>query len=258
MDFLSDKRPDQHKIDAQRIALVERPSGPVPTAAFSTLKNFETCRYMVYLSKVKKLKGEQSEAATRGNQMHDTAENYIRGEGEELPPPKFLDKLAHQYYTLRKKYEAHPEHFQLEQNWGFTKYWESTGFFDEDCWLRQKLDVFHMPSETSAGIIDHKSGKKWGNELKHGDQGLQYAIGTFMKYPSLQLVTTDFYYTDQGEILTKKFTRNQIQPLISRLESRIFAMTTATEEDLQVPNPSKANCKFCDHAKSGACPYAIR
>lgn len=258
MDFLQDKRPDQHKVDQEQIALRDKPSGPVPVAAFSTLKNFEECRFRVYLSKVKKIKGKQGEAAERGQTMHDIAENYIRGEGEELPPPRMIEKLAHQYYTLRKKFEARPEHFQLEQNWGFTKYWETTGFFDDDVWLRQKLDVFHMESETSAAIYDHKSGKKWGNELKHGDQGLQYAIGTFMKFPQLQLVSTHFYYTDQGQTLDKKFTKTMVQPLVARLERRIFAMTTATEEELQVPNPSKHNCKFCDHAANGECPYAIR
>lgn len=258
MNFLSDKRPDQHVVDQQRLALALRPRGPVAAAAFSVIKDFELCRYKVYLSKVKKLRGPDSEAAARGQLMHDTAEAYIRGEGEELPPPKFLDKLAHQYYTLRKKFEANPEHFQLEQNWGFTSTWETTDWFSDDIWLRQKLDVFYMPDETSAAIYDHKSGKKFGNELKHGDQGLQYAIGAIMKFPKLQLITTDFYYTDQGEILTKKFSRAQLMPLVARLEQRIFAVTTATEEDLQVPSPSKANCKFCDHAKSGSCPYAIR
>lgn len=258
MDFLQDKRPDQHIVDNQRMALRDKPSGPVPTAAFSTLKNFEECRYRVYLSKVEKIKGPPSEAADRGQSMHDVAEAYIKGEGEELPPPRFLDKLAHQYYTLRKKYEAHPERFQLEQNWSFTKYWEDTEWKANNVWLRQKLDVFELESETSAIIYDHKSGKKWGNELKHGDQGLQYAIGAFIKYPKLQLVCTNFYYTDQGEILPKKFTRSMVTPLIPRLEQRIFAMTTATEEELQVPNPSKHNCRYCDHMKNGVCEYAIQ
>lgn len=257
MDFLQDKRPDQHKVDQEQMALRDKPSGPVPTASFSQLKKFEECRYRVYLSKIMKIKEEQGAAAARGQEMHDTAEAYIKGAGEDLPPPKMLDKLAHQYYTLRKKFEAHPEQFQLEQNWGFTKYWEETEWMADDVWLRQKLDVFHMESETSAVIYDHKSGKKWGNELKHGDQGLQYAIGTFLKYPKLQFVGTNFYYTDQGEILTKKFTRSMVQPLIPRLERRIFAMTTATEEELKVPNPSKHNCKFCDHMKNGECEYAI-
>lgn len=258
MDFLQDKRPDQHILDKQQQDLRDRPSGLVPTAAFSTLKNFEECRFRVYLSKVKKLKGEMGEAAVRGQAIHDQAETYIRGTGEELPPPKSLDKLAHQYYTLRKQFEAHPERFSLEENWGFTKDWDITDWMAGDVWLRQKLDVFHMQSETSAKIIDHKSGKKWGNELKHGDQGLQYAIGAFMKYPKLQLVETDFYYVDQGEMLPKKFTRGQALSLLPRLEKRIFTLTTATEEELVIASPSKHNCKFCDHMKSGACPYAIR
>lgn len=258
MNFLQDERPDQHVVDKQKQALRDRESGLVKTAAFSVLKDFEECKYRVYLSKVKKYRGEMSEAAARGQSVHDIAEQYIKGEIEQdLPTPKSLDKLAHQYYTLRTAYDKHPEQFQLEQNWGFTYDWEDTGWMDDDVWLRQKLDVFWHQSETSAIIIDHKTGKKWGNELKHGDQGLQYAIGAFQKYPDLQLVETGFYYIDQGETLIKKFTRGSAMTLLPRLEERIFALTTATEEELTQPNPSKHNCRFCDHAKSGVCKYAI-
>lgn len=256
--LMTGKRPDQGSLDEARAALRERALGPIEAWSFSSLKQFETCRYATYLSKVKKAPRVESPAAERGTQMHDAAEHYVKGEGEDLPPPKLLDKMAHAVYHMRQAYAAHPEQFQLEENWGFTRHWNPTGFFDDDVWCRQKLDVFRMPSDTSCFVLDWKSGKKFGNEMKHADQGFQYALGAMMKYPSLQHARVEFWYTDHNQKLERDFTRGQVMGLLPRIEERAFAMTTATETELRVPSPTIGNCQWCDHAKTGTCEFATR
>lgn len=250
------KRPDAAALAEDALSLAEAPRGPVPAWSFSVLKKFEECPYRVYLSKVDKIAEPSSDAADRGNKIHDEAEHYIRGELDTDKVPKNLEKLGFEYRTLREAFDESPEQFELEQNWGFTATWGQTGFFDKDVWCRMKLDVFRRWG-TSAHIIDHKTGKKFGNELKHSDQGLQYAVGAFKRYPELEFIKVDFYYTDQGQKLEKSFTREQAMVFLPRIEKRAFALTNATAEQLSRPKPSKNNCKFCPHAETGACQWRV-
>lgn len=255
MDLFSNARPDEKAVAEQTTALADQPRGPVKAWSFSVLKKFEECPYQVYLTKVKKYKEASSEAANRGNELHDLAEHYIRGElGPEVPKP--LQKLDAQYQSLHDLYQEHPEQFELEQNWGFNAHWQKTGYFDDDIWCRMKLDVFHREG-TAGHIVDHKSGKKFGNELKHSDQGLQYAVGAFKRFPDLEFLKVDFYYFDKGEILPKTYTRDRAMVFLPRIEQRAFAMTNATEDELQRPKPSKNNCRFCPHNESGVCAWRV-
>jgi hypothetical protein len=56
-----------------------------------------------------------------------------------------------------------------------------------DVWGRIKLDAFVHETETSARVIDYKTGKAFGNEIAHSQQALVYAIGSFFRYPDLQI-----------------------------------------------------------------------
>lgn len=255
MNLFSDTRPDQQAVEDQNLALADQPRGPVKAWSFSVLKKFEECPYRVYLSKVEKHKEPSSEAADRGSMLHDLAEDYIRGKKQSEVPAE-LRKLEMQYRALHDAYQEHPDEFELEENWGFTATWQQTGFFDDDVWCRMKLDVFRKEG-TSAHIVDHKSGKKFGNELKHSDQGLQYAIGAFKRYPDLEYVKVDFYYFDKGETLPKTFTRDKAMMFLPRVEQRAFALTNASKEQLARPKPSKNNCRFCPHAETGVCQWRV-
>lgn len=253
--LFTNERPDAKAVAQQSLSLAEQPRGPVPAWSFSVLKNFETCPYRVYLSKVDKCPEPSSEAADRGTEIHDIAENYIRGEGSDTIPSE-LKKLEGAYARLREQFAENPERFELEQNWGFTATWQQTGFFDKDVWARQKLDVFYRAGD-SARIIDHKTGRKFGNELKHSDQGLQYAVGAFKRYPELKFIEVDFYYTDQGQTMPKQYSRDKAMVFLPRIEQRAFALTNATREQLSRPLPSINNCKFCPHAQTGNCKWRI-
>lgn len=263
-NFLSDTRPDQHKLDDERALHDFTANGLIKAWSFSTLKDFETCPYRVYLQKVKKCKRPSSKAAERGTEIHDAAEHFIKHESDDLHPA--LDKhMGQEVRELRDRYGRDPARFALEENWGFTDRWEETGFFDDDVWARIKVDLLEREDESSAQIIDWKSGRKFGNEMKHGDQGMQYAIAAFMKYPQLQFIRTRFMYLDQppGESgrdnqLVKEVPRHIGMSMLPQLERRAFAMTKANETTLTTPKPSKGNCRFCPFAETGDCRFAIR
>lgn len=225
--------------------------GPVPTWSFSALKRFEACAHAVYLSRVEKIKEKDGPAAERGSMIHQQAEDFVQGKVDELPP--LLKKVEKRAVELRDRFTAGKSHMTIEENWGFTTAWKPTGWTDPDTWCRQKLDVFYKDSNTSAVILDWKSGKKFGNELKHGEQGLHYAIGAFMRFPELDIIQTEFAYTDHGEYLKKMFTRDRAMLHLPKIHERAIFMTTTTSFP---PKPSKQNCKYCSYRESGDCDYA--
>ena len=228
--------------------------GPVKAWSFSALEEYEKCPYKTYLSKVEKIKVEQPKDSplVRGSRIHDLAEEFVRGKIDMAPE---LKNFEQQFEQLRTRFENQPFPMEMEEDWGFNIHWTPTGWTAPDVWARQKLDVFYFEGETNAVIIDHKTGRKFGNELKHGGQGLQYAIGAFMKYPQLDYITSEFWYLDtKGEKLRKNFTRERALIHLPKIHQRAVVMTTATQFP---PKPSKGNCKWCDYRKSGDCEFAV-
>jgi len=222
--------------------------GPVKAWSASSLKLFESCAYRVFLKQVKRVPEPQSEAANRGELIHKLAEDYVQGLLEKLPPE--LIRFKTRFEGLREAY-ANAE-VSIEGEWGFDINWRPTGWRDKDTWARMKLDAFHQQDETSALVIDHKTGKKFGNEIVHQGQAMIYAIGAFQRYPELEFVKTEFWYLDKGLTLDGSYTRAQAMALLPRLQQRAEKMTRALEFP---PKPSIDNCRFCHYAKSGDCEW---
>jgi len=220
--------------------------GLVRAWSYSGLKVYETCPYRTYISKVKKVWEESGPAAERGTRIHGLAEDYVQAKIVKLPDE--LKKFTPQFEELRKLFVEGK--VEVEGEWGFNLDWAPTGWMAPDTWARVKLDVIVHESETSARVIDHKTGRKWGNEITHGQQALTYAIGTFFRYPMLEHVQTELWYLDQEETTTQAYTRDEAMIFAPGLHQRAVKMTTATEFP---PNPGKDNCRWCPH-KEGEHP----
>lgn len=243
MKLVQDKRPDL-------INVIEVGSktelGLVPAWSHSSLKTYETCPYKIYISKVKRVQENFGPAAERGTQIHQECEDYVKGELAELPAA--CSKFVKQFEELKKAYAD--AKVELEGEWGFTIDWEPCGWLDKEVWARVKLDALYHETETSARVIDYKTGKKIGNEISHSQQGITYAIGTFFRYPDLESVQVEFWYLDQNETTTQVYTRNEAMLFLPKLQERALTMTSATKFP---PNPSNYNCKWCSF-KEGEYP----
>ena len=220
--------------------------GYIPAWSYSTLKTFESCAYRSYIAKVKKVQEDFGPAAARGTEIHKQAEDYVAGALGELPDT--LKKFTSQFKNLRELFvDAKVE---LEGDWGFTRSWEPCGWLAPDVWGRIKLDAFVHETETSARVIDYKTGKQFGNEISHSQQALTYAIGSFMRYPELESANTEIWYLDHGTTMEQTYTRDEAMVFMPTLHERAIAMTTATKFP---PNPSKQNCRWCSF-KNGEHP----
>lgn len=248
-DALQRRRGEQ---DPNQIATVFD-TGSIPVWSFSSLKDYEQCPYRVYLAKIEKKPQKQSDAASRGEAMHQMAEDFVRADGGEVP-----SALAKFDMAFRELQQLHADgKVIMEENWGIRKDWSPCEWKDPDIWGRAKLDVFVRESESAAKIIDHKSGKKFGNELKHGDQGLSYALHAFHRYPGIDTFKVEFWYLDQAETLERLFTRRQLGVLLPRYHKRARDMTSAKTFPAK---PNCNNCRWCayGHGKfgTGDCEFA--
>jgi len=233
MKMTQDERPDLDKTFNAPTEL-----GPVKAWSYSALKVFEECPYRTYISRVRRVQEPSNPAAARGTEIHDQAEHYVDGTLGEMPST--LDKFKSEFEELRQLYIDGK--VELEGEWGFNLEWAPVGWVEPKTWARIKLDALVHQDETSARVIDYKTGKKFGNEISHSQQCLLYAIGTFFRYPHLEFVQTELWYLDKGETTTKSYTRAEAMQFAPGFHSRAIAMTTC---DDFAPTPSKQACRWC-------------
>jgi CRISPR/Cas system-associated exonuclease Cas4 (RecB family) len=236
--------------------------GPIKAWSFSRLVEFETCEHRLYLQVVLKQEGEQNEkgkaAMERGKEIHEIAEHFVRGDRDELP--KELSKFERKFIESRELFEKQPDMVVLEENWGYTIEWTTTGFWDDDVWLRMKMDrgIWVDEDKTALEVTDYKTGRKDGNEVKHSQQGQLLVLGAFMRYPSLQVATMRNEYLDHGKTsLPKTYTREQALSFLPSWDRRGKALTTATSFP---PRPNRINCGWCKYGPSrgdGSCEYGV-
>ena len=232
--------------DAKRLLEAPTELGLITAWSYSALKVYEECPYRSYIQRVKRVPEPSNPAADRGSAIHKEAEDYVNATLGELPDS--LKKFKDEFEELRQLFEK--AKVELEGEWGFTKDWEICGWMEGRTWARIKLDALVNESDTSARVIDYKTGKRFGNEISHSQQALLYAIGTFLRYPNLEFVQTELWYLDKGETAKQTYTRQEAMQFFPGFNSRAVRMTTETDF---TPQPSKNNCRWCSY-KNGDDP----
>lgn len=180
------------------------------------------------------------------------AEQYVKGEIEELP--RELRKFETQFEEDRNAFFEGK--LEVESEWGFDIEWEPCNWYD--AWLRVKCDqVLHI-SDTEARVTDHKTGKRFGNEVPHLQQAQLYALATFMRCPSVDYIETEMRYLDHGEVTKRLWSRDK--DCVRLMEQYIKRARWLQLDRVFKPNPNRMNCRFCRYGisnGSGACGSAI-
>lgn len=229
--------------------------GQLKTWSHSRLGTFESCKHRAELQYIDKIPeperplppGKTEHANDRGTRLHEAAEMYTKGKVELLP--ELSKNFEQEHHKLKELYAQ--GRVSTEGDWGYNRQWEPVAWMSSDVWCRIKCDaVVHM-SDTYAVVIDFKSGKRFGNEVKHSEQMHLYVIGTLLRNPKLEKVTTELWYWDINEMATMTYTRDQGLRFITGFERRADLLTLC--EDFP-PNPNIHSCKWCPYkpeAKGG-------
>lgn len=224
----------------------------------SKLGDFQKCKRLVFLKHVERIPeperplppGKTEHANDRGSRIHDDCEQYVRGNIPDLTPE--ADKFFGVHLMLLR--EMYKDGLvSLEGEWGMSDQWEVADW--KTAWLRLKLDAMVMHSKTHATVIDYKTGKKWGNEVKHAEQLQLYQAVTFLRYPHLESVDAQLWYLDQNETTSQVFTRQQGLRFVKNFDNRGKQFTTNTDWR---PNPNIHSCKWCPYNQTEHCTVGVK
>lgn len=225
--------------------------------SYSRLMDFEKCPYMYQLKHVDKVPQPENPFSARGIELHAAHEDYITGKRDDIHLE--LAEFAIEMKSLRTRYVA--KQVEIEEEWAFDRQWQRTDWRDYDrTWVRIKLDAKVNLTPDTALVIDGKTGKKYGNEIKHAGQGQLYAGATFLREPTLQKTIVEFHYWDLKN--DERITRVEYKPqfaakVILSFEKRANIMLGAT---MFPPRPNVFNCRYCAYGKSrgnGTCKVGV-
>ena len=226
----------------------------------SKLGDFDRCKFLCYLKHDQKIPeperplppGKTEHANDRGTRYHTNCEDYVLGKTVPLLPD--IDRAFGPQLDLLRVLHADGM-VSLEGEWGMDDQWNPTAW--KSAWHRCKLDAAVFWSPTEATVIDYKTGRIFGNEIKHGEQMQLYQLNTFLRHPELEVVHTELWYLDHAEVRKQTFTRSQGLRFKSNFDRRGRALTTATEFK---PNPNKFSCKWCMYGPwgSGHCQVGVK
>lgn len=220
--------------------------------SYSRLSDFEQCKLRAKLKYIDRIPeparplppGKTEHANDRGTRIHNSAEDFVSGKTDVLAPE--LAAFQIELQDLRNKY-AHGM-VSLEGEWAVNEEWEPVPWGSREAWARIKLDAFVRLSPTHAVVIDYKTGKKWGNEIKHAEQTQLYQLAAFLRYPELEIIDVELWYTDQDDLTHMKYTRQQGMRFFQNFNGRGVAMTSATEFPA---SPNIFSCKWCPYGPKG-------
>jgi len=199
--------------------------------------------------------GKTEHANDRGSRIHDNCEMYVSGQADSLDPD--AEKFFGPQLDLLRVLHAEGL-VSLEGEWGMNEDWGVADW--NEAWLRLKLDACVFIDPTHAIVIDYKTGRKYGNELKHAEQLQLYQLVAFLRYPQLEKITAELWYLDQpdGENITSQtFTRKQGLLFKQNFHRRGMALTTNTEWPA---NPNVHTCKWCQYGpwNGGQCQVGVQ
>ena len=174
------------------------------------------------------------------------------GDWLEIEEPEELGLTVQKVKTLPAK-ALHDVIYAIGQGRGKP----AKHFIWEPPWLRMKLDAMVMHDETMATVIDYKTGRKFGNEIKHAEQLQLYQLATFMRYPQLQTVHAELWYLDQNETTSQKFSRAMGLRYRDKFTKRGDALTLCTDFPA---NPNVMTCRWCQYGpwNGGQCTVGVQ
>ena len=225
-------------------------------ASFSRLQYYSNCPKAYkfkYIDKISELERPQSKtgehANTRGSRIHEAADDYINGRCSDLIPE--LHSFKEEFASARLINLATPDLVSTEQFWTCDDTWTPTNpEYDDKYWLVTIVDllIFTNKEKTNARVIDFKSGKIWGNEVKHATQLQLYAVAAFTRYPTLESISAELWYVDKAKKpKATVYTRDQAMRFQRYWNTRIKTMQEDTDFTAK---PHMQSCMFCNYGKA--------
>lgn len=212
--------------------------------SYSRWSCYEDCPRKAKYKFIDRLPEPGSPAMDRGSAIHKLAEDYVAAAKAPKVIPDELKAYADEFKLARKGKPI------AEQEWAFTTAWEPTGWFAKDCWCRIKTDLCFWRGDKLV-IVDHKTGKRRDDHLK---QLSLYALGGFSQYQSIDHISAEVWYLDQGKPQTfAEYERAELPDIKDAWAAKTKAMLNDT---MFAPRPGNS-CRWCHFRKANGGPCAF-
>lgn len=205
--------------------------------SYSSLSSFETCGRKHYGERLsKEFASPFSQAAQDGTDFHKEAEDYIN-EGKPMTNPYAarIEQVVKE--LLNAEWELMPE-----AELAMTKERTPCGFWDKECYVRAKIDVFAInKDQTAAGVLDWKTGKSnpYTTQLKLN------AMLIFAKYPTVDRVYTRYEWLKEGFATKATIHREFFEQDWANFEKRVAAYRSAFEKNQWYAKSSGLCKRYC-------------
>lgn len=180
------------------------------------------------------------EAAVRGEDVHKSIEEYLRGEREDL----HIDIMQHQgFFQQLRDMGAIPE-VQFAVN----REWEVCGWDDDDCYIRGYIDT-QLILDDSVTQYEYKSGKMYP---EHKSQMNLYATCKLVELETEAINSIAFYLdlNDYSQITYPKAMLKEYKGMWNR------QIRDIENDKIWMKNPTWL-CRYCDFStqNGGPCPF---
>lgn len=210
----------------------------------SNLGSYRDCpRRFQGQSVTKEIKWKASAQKSRGTQVHEAIEEYIRTRDDSLIP----QDVDRDFVRNRVGMIPADATVLIEHEMGIDKKMQPAGWWD--AYLRAKADLIVIPKDGElVHIYDIKTGKKWDSEAFQLRIEAIIALCNF-KRPKVHYA---FWYVDSGDITdgVVDFSKGlwQVQDIITLIKNA----------DMSLKNnyfPPKKNkfCRWCDFFETEKC-----
>lgn len=214
--------------------------------SYSALDVYRGCPLRAKLRYIEKVPDPGNKYSNRGNDIHADLENVVVN-GAPVPP-----YAAHFGPLLEQMQQTETI---CEKMFMFDSTWKPTDDRSK-VWLYVKQDLVVVAEPEFVLTVDYKSGKKFGNEIKHMAQKTLYSIAAWILWPNMPEYIAEMWYIDQKELTSKTFTPQELERARARLDAEVARMF---DDRTFRPRPTKDNCRWCPYGPrgSGHCPVGI-
>jgi RecB family exonuclease len=223
---------------------VEETTPRITAWSWSRAKTYSQCPFKLKCSAIDRIKEPESEAQLEGKRVHKLAEDFLLG---RIEFPKELAFFKDDYEALRNC----GEDLKVEYPITFREDLSETTWFAKDAWLRVRFDAFVWNDDGTAVVIDLKTGKVRKEDL---EQCELFALAVFLRYPEIEEVTSELWYTINGSAPSAVHSRKDLGILKAKWFGKAERMMADTEF---LPTPNNL-CGWCFFRKSngGPCKFS--
>jgi hypothetical protein len=228
----------------------EPPNMPT-TWSYSKWEMWSMCPLRYKLTHVDKGRPfERSPAMERGDKIHKDIAAHLQPAPESPAPPLPADVVGYAR-QLMGEIRAIPGRI-IEQKWAYDAEWRPVGYFANNTWLRNILDVGLPYDDGTFETVDWKTGKQYDTNADQMECFAVTIMGRFHETGARE-VKTRLVYIDAETQEVETYHYRDFANLSAKWTANANKMLA---DRVWLPKPN-AKCKWCpfSRSKGGPCRY---